>query len=166
MPVSYITGNLLDWPSGINVICHGCNSFGGHGAGIAKQIAEKYPEAAAGYKEFCKSSPLGRAELGSFHVSDVTEGETQRRIVWLITQQNVGTDRRQLDYEAFYSGLSDVKALLVAAREQGRHWHVGLPRWIGCGLAGGSPAVIQAMVEDLFYQSPVECTVVEYNPAR
>lgn len=163
MPITYIKGDLLQWPAGINVICHGCNSLGLHGAGIAAQIAKRYPAAAEEYRLFCKAGALGQAALGSYHVSDVTEGETKRRIIWLVTQEKVGTDKRQLDYEALYSGLSDIKSLLAIAHSQGRVWHLGLPQWIGGGLAGGSALVIQAMVEDIFYQSPVPCTVVEWE---
>ena len=50
-----LKGNLLNsFEKDFNVILHGCNCFSTMGAGIAKQIAEKYPEA---YRAD-KSSPM------------------------------------------------------------------------------------------------------------
>lgn len=165
MSVEYTEGDLLDWPAGITVIAHVANSLGLAGAGIARQIAGRYPESAKSYRQWCETALGGRADLGTFHVTPVENGT--KRIAWLVGQADVGTDRRQLNYEALYAGLESLKTLLTDAHAQGRtQWVLGLPQWLGCGLAGGREPIVQAMVETLFYQSPVKCVVVEKRGGR
>ena len=42
--IGFLHGNLLDFPYGITSIAHCCNTMNIMGAGIAKSIAERYPE--------------------------------------------------------------------------------------------------------------------------
>ena len=41
--IGFLYGNLLDFPYGINTIAHCCNTMNVMGAGIAEQIADRYP---------------------------------------------------------------------------------------------------------------------------
>jgi O-acetyl-ADP-ribose deacetylase (regulator of RNase III) len=41
-----IKGNLLDFPNGITVIAHGCNTQGKMKSGLAKSIVELWPKVA------------------------------------------------------------------------------------------------------------------------
>ena len=43
--IEIIEANLLDFPNNINSIAHSCNTRNIMGAGIAKQIKDRYPEA-------------------------------------------------------------------------------------------------------------------------
>ena len=153
MSVEYITGNVLDFPAGANVLAHAVNSLGVMGAGVAKQIAEEYPAALAAYME---AHAAGQLTLGSFTVAEVAGG---KRVVNLVVQERIGTDRRQVDYEAVYFSLDALHTILKEAHAAGRVYTLCMP-WVGCGLAGGSRAVIRAMVETIFGDSPVRCVVV------
>ena len=155
MSVSHTTGNLLDFPDGITVIAHGCNMQGKMGSGIAKDIAAKWPEALTVYEDAYNA---GELELGTLTVAKVEDGT--KRVVNLVTQETVGTDKRRVDYEGLYCALEALRDLLERAHHDGRTYVLGLPAWIGAGLAGGSPEIVEAMVTHLFGKSPVRCAVV------
>lgn len=156
MPVTHITGNALDFPEETNVLAHGCNTLGSFGAGLARQIAEEYPAAAEADKAAFDAK---ENQLGTFSSAVVAAGT--KRIANLYIQESVGTDRRRVDYEALYTSLSNLRAVLENAGKEGRAYRLALP-WIGCGLAGGSKTVVRAMIEDVFGESPIEVFVVEY----
>ena len=158
MPVTHITGNALDFPENTNVLAHGCNTLGSFGAGVALQIAQEYPAAAEADKA---AFDARENQLGTFSSAVVAGGA--KRIANLYIQESVGTDRRRVDYEALYSALSNLRAVLENAGKEGRAYRVAMP-WIGCGLAGGSKTVVRAMIEDIFGESPIEVFVVEYIP--
>ena len=67
--IDLIEGNLLDFPNDINVIAHSCNTRNIMGAGIAKQIKDRYPEAyEADWRAF--NSNYG-VTLGKFSKADI-----------------------------------------------------------------------------------------------
>ena len=66
--VGLLHGNLLDFPYGINVIAHSCNTLNVMGAGIAEQIANRYPEAKEADDVADKA---GQNDLGEFSVADI-----------------------------------------------------------------------------------------------
>ena len=158
MPVTNTFGNALDFPENTNVLVHCANRQGTLGAGIARQIAEEYPAAAEADQEAFKS---GSNHLGTFSSALVAGGT--KRIVNLYAQTTFGTEARQLDYEALYTGLERLREVLQDALAQGRVYRVAMP-WLGCGLAGGSKKVVAAMIDDIFGDSPIEVFVVEYLP--
>ena len=155
MSVEHVKGNILDFPNNSNVLAHGVSLQGKYGAGLAKQIAEEYPAAKNIYMEAFETKQL---RLGTMTVADVAGG---KKIANLVVQEQVGTDKRQLDYEALYVALSDLEWALRHAKEEGRIYRLALT-WIGCGLAGGSLKIVGAMIEDIFGNSPIVCTVVGY----
>ena len=156
MSIEYFTGNALDFPNGANVLVHGCNTLGKFGAGIAAQIAEEYPAAKEVYLQAFENKQI---RLGTFTTANVAGG---KRIVNLITQERVGADKRQVDYEALYLGLETLKDILEDAAKEGRNYTVCLP-WIGTGLAGGSKNIIKAIFEDIFDKSLIKFIIVDYS---
>ena len=158
MPIHHITGNALDFPENTNVLLNIVSLKPVMGAGIARQIAEEYPDAFQAHKDFIAG---GTAMLGEFSSAIVAAGT--KRICNLIAQADIGTHRRQLDYEALYSGLTIFRELLTDAYNNGRVYRVAMP-WVGTGLAGGSRKVVGAMIEDIFENAPFEVFVVDYKP--
>ena len=152
--ISTIKGNLLDWPNGINIIVHGCNTLNVMGAGIALAIANKYPEALA---VDTQASNDGENKLGQFSIAKLPD---HKRIVNLYIQSDVGTDSRKLDYEALCVGLTHLRDLISDAVAQGRSYTLGLP-WIGCGLAGGDKRVVKAMIDSIFENVKFNVYIVE-----
>lgn len=161
MPLVYTQGDLLSWPAGTTVIAHGVSRQAVLGAGLALQIAERYPETKQAYLDAFEEAGQrgGYPQLGDIVVAPVENDS--KRIVHCFTQNEIGRQKRQLDYEALYRALEQLKTLLEGAKAEGREWVLGMPAWIGTGLAGGSPRIVEAMVRHLFQKSPVKCVVVQ-----
>lgn len=152
MSVNYITGDALDFPAGTNTLVHGTSLKGVLGAGFAKALLTRYPDCGEPYFEAFNHHALF---LGGFVVAKMGE----KRIVHLVTQADVGTDRRQVNYEALYSGLEELRNTLESAAKEGRKYSVVMP-YIGCGLAGGSERIFKAIVEDIFEKSPIPVCII------
>lgn len=155
--VEYIKGNLLSFPGGINVIAHSANCQNTMGSGIALQIKEEYP---AAYEADTKAKESNENELGLFSVATLVSG---KRIINCYTQEFYGTDKRHVDYEAFYVCFQRIRDLLEGANKEGRHYVLGVPKFISSDRAGGSWRIIETMLLDLFENSPVKLVIVEYN---
>ncbi len=127
-------GDLLQ--SDCTVIAHQCNCFATMGAGIAKQIKERYPEAYEADRRF--PLPIGsRERLG--HFSKVRVGDCL--IYNLYGQYHYGrgkqTELSMLE-KAVRSMLEDLKS------HEGK---IGFPYGMGAGLAGGDWGEIEPMLE-------------------
>lgn len=133
-----IKGDLL--ASGCDVIAHGCNCFNTMGAGVAKAVVAKYPEARKA--DLCTRKG-DKSKLGHFSMAKTADGTT---VYNLYTQYNYGRGKRFVSYEA-------VRSALKAMRESIEHLYphsqprIGLPR-IGAGLAGGNWNIIKQIIEE------------------
>lgn len=157
--VEHQRGDLLDYPFGINVICHVCNNVGVMGSGIALSIKQRYPAAYETYRvarTLEDGSSDGGYRMGDWSQAEVAPG---RLILNLVAQNGYGRGKRHLDYEAFYKGLDDIHSTLRQFA-----WNpapvVGMPHLIGSDRAGGSFKVVLAMIEDIFEASPIRCVIV------
>lgn len=161
MSLTQIDGDLLDWQAGDykwNVAVHCVNCKGVMGSGLAKAIRDKYPSS---YEDYRKAFEANELKLGEFVVSQVDDGN--HKIVHLAGQWNYGTDRRHLNYEAFYSGMEDLKKALEEAVQAGRPYSLGIPYGIGCGLAGGEWTIVESMLRFLLDKSLVPCYIVRLS---
>jgi len=135
----------------IDMIMHGCNSHGVFGAGFALMVAKEFPEVYTEHMRVAKSDglELGKVQFGK-SVSDVHFANA-------ITQLDTGTHQRQVNYEAVYTCLEQVKAYCV---DNGIN-KLAMPQ-IGCGLAGGDWGIIFPMIKKFFNISDTD--VVVYVP--
>ena len=114
-----------------DVIIHGCNCFHTMGAGIAKPIAQTFPEALAADK----ATPHGdRSKLGTMSIAHVDRDDLRLVVVNAYTQFHWKGRGRKADYEAIAAAFAQVAATFPDAR-------IGYPL-IGAGLAGGDWAEI------------------------
>lgn len=132
-----IEGNLLDlFEQGeFDVIIHGCNCFNIMGAGIAKQIADKYPQALKADADF----PLLKGtkdRLGNISVSTQNILGKKRYIINLYSQFEPG---RNTDYNAIQVALSKINYRFRPER-------IGLPL-LGCGIGGGDWRIVSKIVK-------------------
>lgn len=120
-----------------DVIIHGCNCFHTMGAGIAKPIAQKFPEAL----EADKTTPYGdRAKLGTISTAQIQRADTLFTIVNAYTQFNWKGRGLKADYDAIENCFRLVAQSYADAR-------IGYPL-IGAGLAGGDWSTIAPRIED------------------
>lgn len=145
-------GDLLK-DTQVNVIAHQCNCFHTMGGGIARIIAQIYPEAA----EADRKTPYGsEAKLGTFSIAKTSDG---KRIVNIYGQFNTSNSERATRYDALYTGLEKLESVIRLSTNP-EQYIVGVPYGLGSALGGGSWLVVRAMLERIFGESPVQLHIV------
>ena len=126
--ISEMKGDLLESPAKIR--CHQVNCRGVMGAGLAKQVKAKYPEAYEQYKALCDqfgSSLLGHTQFVVCHDGTIMAN--------LFAQDGYGTDKPQTSMVAMDQCLSQVASFAFRVDKM-----PAFPKYLGCGLAGGDCA--------------------------
>lgn len=152
MAVKYVLGDLIKCAEAemIDVMVHGCNTKKIMGAGIAKQIKEKYPKAYL-MDVNCQYSEEQKLN-GQFSYAII---DTKLIIVNAYIQDKLATRYGEIvvNYDALYKSLVNIRKEFTGLR-------FGLP-WIGCGLAGGNwEGIVKPMIEKIFENE--DTLVVEY----
>ena len=135
-------------------IIHQANCHCTMRSGIAAQITRLYPEAV---EADCKTKVGDPAKLGTFTIAHAKDG---KYIYNLYGQYNFGKQLRQTHYEGFYRAMESIyrdvlsKDLTTAS----------VPYNIGCGLAGGSWRIVEAIIRDIWENSNVKLTICRYVP--
>lgn len=143
------TGDLLDMfeMGKFNAIIHGANCMSAMGAGIARQIRKRFPEAEYADKYY----PLpANQRLGCFSHAVMPLG---RLIINLYSQYHPGPDA---DLCAIAIGLKK-----VAIEYKGKISSIGLPL-IGCGIGGLDFKDVKKVIQEELKDFDV--TVVFYAP--
>lgn len=130
-------GDLLK--SDCTVIMHQCNCFSTMGAGIAKSIAKKYPEALRADRDLALNP---KARLG--HFSTVTVGNIT--IANLYGQFHYGAFIKQTNYEMLENALDEFFTF-AKTKNYINLDKVGIPNKMGCGLAGGNWKTVHEILE-------------------
>lgn len=125
----------------IDILCHGCNCFATMGAGVAKQIAEVFPEA---YEADRKDSRYSHVKLGSYsHYS-----YDHVRVVNLYTQYRYGRNKAHAEYAAIKSALTEMIDDFDM-RDREVFYQVGMVK-IGCGLGGLDWDIVSDIIDYCF----------------
>ena len=131
-------GNLLDMADAgqFDIIVQGCNCFNTMGGGIAREIRDRYPDAAAVDMATKKGDYL---KLGTWTSATVTSGKAPFLIVNAYTQYEMSKGEDVFEYIAF-------QLILQKLAHQFGEYRIGMP-YIGMGLAGGNPELIMPMID-------------------
>ena len=140
-------GNLLTLfeNNNIDILVHGCNCFHTMGAGIAKQIKEKYYVA---YQADLETIKGDKNKLGTY--SSVQINNTQF-IINAYTQYYF-YGKRPIDYDA----LRNVFKLIDSNFKNKR---IGIPK-IGAGLAKGDWNIIQNIIDEEVNNNIILCVLL------
>lgn len=137
-------GNIIDLAeqSYFNVIVHGCNCFHTMGAGLARQIKTRYPQAyAVDVEQTIKGD---KSKLGGYSYV-IVHGPSPLHWKFIIvnayTQYLYGRRGQYTDYEAVRSVFKSIRKDFPAI------FAVGYPK-IGAGLAGGDWNIIQTIINE------------------
>lgn len=133
--LKYVMGDLVKDANLYDVICHGCNCFTTMGAGIAKFIKKKYPEAYEADKQTKYGDANKLGTITTYH--DKNDGVT---IVNAYTQYHYKGEGVLAEYGAIRGCMKEIKKEFSGKK-------IGLPM-IGSGLAGGSWNMIEKIIKD------------------
>ncbi len=152
--------NLLRWLVGQNEsagMFHQANCFHTMGAGIARQIKEKFPEA---YKADCRDSINGdRGKLGTFTYAEA-DFFPGKFIYNLYSQFTFGHGKQTL-YDPMVEGLEKLR---IHAISKGLT-KLGMPYNMGCTLGGGNWSIVKAIVNSVFLEDPeIDLYICKYEP--
>ncbi len=147
-----MTGDIFT--TNAELVAHGVNCRGTMGAGLAKQIATRFPEVLSDYRDLCVAAAnpqnlLGKVQTVSIHPS---RSQTLRGILNCFTQVNYGRDRRHTDYDAVSACFKQIAEIVTQncqapAAEDAGHAALALPR-IGAGLGGGDWGRILPIIKE------------------
>ena len=139
--VTEINGDLLQ--STAQVIAHQVNCMGVAGAGLAKQIMDKYPENLHFYLNHCSRFSADYL-LGTALFVECTDGKI---IANLFGQKRFGRDNKMYtDYGALDTALGFLRKFMD---EKGLT-SVAFPYKLGCGLGGGDWKVVESILKKRF----------------
>jgi hypothetical protein len=144
-----IKGNLFDGE--YDYLAHCANTYCTFGAGVAKQIKKRYPEA---YEADLATKDLGDNKLGFYSQATVNGGKLT--IVNLYGQIGIGNDGDPLNRNAQYDLLFDALyrfATEIANEQPNEKIVIGVPDMLACGLAGGNRRIVIAIlltIEEMF----------------
>lgn len=136
MSIIYYKGDILE--SGADVICHQVNCKGIMGAGLAKQIRNKYPKVYEQYKDRCYYAVGSLLGLNQY-----IQVEDDKWIANLFCQNNYGRDKCYTDYPALQKSLESLKEDMGICT-------IALPYRMGCGLAGGDWSIVSEIIVEVF----------------
>ncbi len=142
--INTIHGDVLDTTNAVIVHCVNC--LGIMGAGIAKQIRIRFPEAYDVYRESYDSKLL---TLGSvtYMYYPKTEQSEQKIIANAAGQETVGTKTRQVDYDATRMCFYNINDAMKIFENEFKISTINFPLF-GCGLAGGDWQIISKIIEE------------------
>jgi O-acetyl-ADP-ribose deacetylase (regulator of RNase III) len=160
--LKHVKGNLLDLAEAghFDVVVQGCNCFNAMGGGIAREIRERYPVAAAADNKTVKGD---YNKLGNWTSCPIIVGDlgyvSSFVIINAYTQYNMSTGQDVFEYAAFELIL---QKLLYTYGDK----RIGFP-FIGMGLARGDKQRIIGMLEwfaDEIEKRGGSATLVEFQP--
>lgn len=137
----FVKGDLLEGQT--NIIMHQVNCKGVWGAGLAKQIRDKHPNAFVDYKRLCDEK--GSKLLGYSRIW-ISEDKT---IFSIFGQDGYGRDRQYTDYDALASGIKEAIRKYRKNKEVLVQFPIGIPCGIGCGLAGGDWLIVKKLLGNI-----------------
>lgn len=150
--VRHVFGDIFD--SSADAILHQVNCQGVMGAGIAKQVRDKFPDVYQDYKELCNGHKGRTSELlGTAQVC--IKGDRRTDIVNLFAQDRYGRNgMRYTNYAALRKCLKYVNDMYVGKS-------VAIPYLMGCGLGGGDWGIVSQIIEDTM--KDCEVTIYTYK---
>lgn len=144
---------LLTEQGHFDVLVHGCNCFCTMGAGIAKQIKSRYPDA---WDADLSTKNGDRQKLGSFSAAELTLDNHSFSVVNAYTQYHWRGRGMKADYDA-------IARVFRAIAERYSGQHIAYPK-IGAGLAGGDWNVIETIIDEALLGE--QHTLVVWEPDR
>lgn len=150
--MNFVKGNLLDLAEegNFDLIFHGCNCFHTMGAGIAREIKDRYWTPFVADKNNTKYGDINK--LGSYTYVGITSNIKHDHMFYVVNAYTQYTYRKrnsdQLIYDSIRKCLINIRNDFIEEPE----WFdlkIGYPK-IGAGLAGGDWNIISKIIDQEF----------------
>lgn len=143
-------GDVLDTP--IRIIAHQVNCKGVMGAGLAKQIRDKYPRVYSCYKKHCETFNYDLLGAKAHIVNSDDTRKPEHIFINIFGQDGYGRESVQTNYQAFKDSLTEGLEFYRAVACDCNYTvqiPIAIPYGIGCGLAGGDWNKIKNILEEI-----------------
>ena len=141
--INYVQGDLFT--TNCDIIAHGCNCVGGFGAGVARTMANKYPESRDKFME--------KHRTVKWNLGDVQFVKTNGKIIANCATQFYYGGKQKGHVYADYGAIEEcMKKLLQYSLDN--NLSVAIPK-IGAGLAGGNWSMIEKIIESVFINKEI-----------
>lgn len=130
------SGNILNCTE--NIICHQVNVQGIMGGGLARQLADRYPDLENAYSEYCRIHNNRYIDLSA----DILFYVTENKVIANMFSQKENFDTDYLNMEIALTYLKKFA--------QENDLSIAIPYGIGCGIANGEWEKIYKIIEELF----------------
>ena len=143
-------GDVLDTP--IHIIAHQVNCKGVMGAGLAKQIRDRYPRVYSCYKIYCKAYPHELRGTRAYLVNSDGTLKPEHLFMNIFGQDGYGRGTVQTDYQAFKNSITkglEFYRAAVCNDSYAVQIPIAIPYGIGCGLAGGDWDKMKDILEEI-----------------
>lgn len=129
-----------------DIFCHQVNCQGRMGSGIAKQIRNKYPIVFEEYSTFCKNCISAKNLLGKCQIVEINDNLLCANLFGQLYYGQGGIV--YTNYSALYCAFMNLRD--YCSFDKNKHWVIGIPYNIGCGLAGGNWNKVYKMILEIF----------------
>ena len=149
-----IEGNIITYGiSGLfDEILHGCNCHCNFGAGLAKEMKQRIPQA---YKADLGTIKGDKSKLGAYSKAIVNFDGHILTVLNCYTQYNYGWDKQNADYDAIRKVFNSIYNEYKDSKLR-----FGIPL-IGAGLAGGDWNIIIKIIQE--EMKDLDYTIVKYK---
>lgn len=154
----YKTGDVTLAPA--NVILHGANCFNIMGAGVARYIKKRFPEAFQADRQAHLEVLSNRELLGDCSLATLKDGTFF--VANLYTQYKLGAN---FEHKALVSALDScvVKLNKLDTFKRIENPIFAMP-YIGCGIGGATWNTVRPIIEDFVNKYNYEVHVYSYEP--
>ena len=127
-----------------DVIIHVCNAFCTMGAGVALALKNKWPKV---YEVDLATKRGDANKFGKISVAVLDDKNTKTKyVINCYAQFGYGRKQRQVDYEALYICLEEVRYFCFVNKIKS----LAIPKNMASTLAGGDWRIVKCMIEVVF----------------
>lgn len=133
------------------VVCHQVNCKGVMGAGLAKQVKQKFPAVFQLYKDKCRLIEAGIGGIGDVQFCCLLADEGYI-LTNVFGQNGYGRTKCHTDYEALHKAFEKIAMAFPNAT-------VRIPYLMGCGLGGGNWEIVTTIINETLVNKGIDVEI-------
>jgi O-acetyl-ADP-ribose deacetylase (regulator of RNase III) len=162
MKIKEVIGDITHRPEGINFIVHQANINRCMKSGVAKAICDKWPivrQTDDTYNSIQKFNNLGDVSICRVEVDpNVFVANLYGQSLFDNSLAGCRTD-----YNAVINGFSRIRSVVEYSKRKDFVPIVGIPKFMGCDLAGGNWEIYFKIIEQTFIDTNTEIVIVNFG---